>query len=257
MKRVVVLIGSARHGGTYKAVSQFLANLNEYEPLESEIVFLHKYNLKYCLGCKLCFEKGEAFCPLRDDRDKILEKIDSADGVVFATPNYSFQVSGITKSFLDRLGFVFHRPRFFGKVYTNIVFQGIYGGRKIVRYLDFVGNGMGFRIVRGSCLTALEPISPHDQKKNDKILMSHSRLFIKELHEQTAPSPTLFKLMMFRIARTSMRLLLTPADADYAYYQKKGWFESDYYYPTKLRAGKKMVGCFFDLMTKNLSKQKK
>ncbi len=34
-------------------------------------------------------------------------------------------------AFLDRLGFVFHRPRFFGKAFTSIVAQGIYGGGKI------------------------------------------------------------------------------------------------------------------------------
>jgi hypothetical protein len=48
------------------------------------------------------------------------------------------------KIFLDRLGFVFHRPRFFGKAFTSIVAQGIYGGNKIVGYLDFVGMGLGF-----------------------------------------------------------------------------------------------------------------
>jgi len=36
----------------------------------------------------------------------------ASDGVIFATPNYSFQVSGIMKVFLDRLGFAFHRRAF-------------------------------------------------------------------------------------------------------------------------------------------------
>ena len=54
----------------------------------------------------------------------------ASDAVVFASPNYSFQVSAIMKLFLDRLGFVFHRPRFHGKTSTSIVVQGIFGGRQ-------------------------------------------------------------------------------------------------------------------------------
>ncbi len=71
-----------------------------------------------------------------------------------ATPNYSFQVSATTKIFLDRFGFMFHRPRYFGRTFTNIVSQGIYGGEKIVSYLDFAGGGLGFNTVKGSCVTA-------------------------------------------------------------------------------------------------------
>lgn len=98
-------------------------------------------------GCLSCFNRGEEFCAFRDDRDVLIGKIMGSDGVVFATPNYSFNVSGMMKIFLDRLGFLFHRPSFFGKAFTGIVAQGIYGGEKIVKYLDFVGNGLGFNVV--------------------------------------------------------------------------------------------------------------
>ncbi len=123
-----------------------------------------------CRGCKNCFRKGEEFCPLKDDRDVLIEKMMTSDGVVFATPNYSYQVSAIMKMFLDRLGFVFHRPRFFGKTFTSIVAQGIYGGSKIVKYLDFVGMGLGFNVVKGSCTTALDPMSEKERGKIDSIV---------------------------------------------------------------------------------------
>jgi multimeric flavodoxin WrbA len=92
--------------------------------------------------------QGEEFCPLKDDRDVLIRKMMTSDGVVFASPNYSYQVSATMKIFLDRLGFIFHRPHFFGKTYTSIVAQGIYGGSKIVKYLDFVGMGLGFNVAK-------------------------------------------------------------------------------------------------------------
>jgi hypothetical protein len=35
--------------------------------------------------------------------------------------------------------------------------------------------------------------------------------------------------MAFRMARTSMRLMLDPSYLDYSYFTDKGWFESEYY----------------------------
>ncbi len=73
------------------------------------------YNLEICRGCKLCTDRGEEYCPLKDDRDILIEKMKFSDGIVFATPNYSFNVSGYLKVFLDRLGFFFHRLYFLKK----------------------------------------------------------------------------------------------------------------------------------------------
>ena len=150
MKRVTAFVGSARKKYTYDAVRQFLDDLKALGDVECEIVTLSDYRIETCRGCQLCFEKGEEFCPLKDDRDVLFEKVRVSDGVVLASPNYSFQVSAIMKIFLDRFGFAFHRPRYFGKTSTSIVAQGIYGGNKLVRYLDFVGKGLGFNTVKGA-----------------------------------------------------------------------------------------------------------
>jgi multimeric flavodoxin WrbA len=256
VKKVIVLVGSARKKGTYEAARQFLAIVGAGGAVESEILFLHDYSLKQCIGCKACFEKGEDRCPLRDDRDKILAKIDTADGVVFATPNYSFQVSGAMKNFLDRLGFMFHRPRYFGKVYTNIVFQGIYGGRKINGYLDFVGTGLGFTTVKGCCLTSLEPVSAHEQGIIDRTIARQGRLFLNALERSTLPSPSILRLMMFRMSRSSMKALLNQENRDYAYYREKGWFDSDFYYPTKLSFAKSFMGDRFDSLATRTARKK-
>ena len=157
MKKVTAFVGSAHKKNTYKAVVQFLNNLQALGDVEYEIVTLSDYKLGICRGCRLCFEKGEEFCPLKDDRDVLMEKIAASDGVVFATPNYCFQMSGIMKMFLDRFGFAIHRPRYFGKVFTSIVTQGFSGGDKIVEYLDFVANGLGFNTVKGVTVTGLDP----------------------------------------------------------------------------------------------------
>ncbi len=246
--KVTAFIGSARRQHTYKASEKFLQKLQSLGNIEYEIVRLSDYNVGTCKGCRVCFDKGEEFCPLKDDRDILIDKINNSDGVIFATPNYSFNVSAIMKIFLDRLGFVFHRPRFFGKTFTCLVAQGIGKGGVIIKYFNFIGKCLGFNIVKGRCLKTLEPMTEEGQKKIDRIIDRQSKKFYSQLIRKEYPSPSLFWLMGFRMARTSMRKMLNEEWKDYTYYRAKGWFESDYFYPVKLNPLKKIAGKLFDAM---------
>ncbi len=253
-KKVTAFVGSASKKHTHGAVVQFLSSLQSIGDVECEIVRLSDYRLQVCRGCKACFEKGEEHCPLKDDRDVLIEKIMASDGVVFASPNYSFQVSAVMKTFLDRLGFAFHRPTFFGKTFTSIVVQGFYGGGKIVDYLDFVANGLGFNTVKGSCVTALEPMSEKEKRKRDAVLAEQARRYYVRLEKPGYPTPTLIKLMLFRFSRTKIRLELDDSFRDYTYYADKGWLESDYYYPTRLGGLKKGAGKLFDSLSASMAR---
>lgn len=254
MKKVVAFVGSAHKKNTQRAVVQFLNDLQALGGVESEIATLSDYRLEVCRGCGLCFQKGEEFCPLKDDRDALMEKIMSADGIVMATPNYSFQVSGMMKVFLDRFGFALHRPRYFGKAFTSIVSQGIGGGDKIVDYLDFLGRNLGFNTVKGARITALDPVPDKTRQKIEKTLAQLSKQFHVKLTKPAYPVPSFFQLLVFRMGRTTIAQRLDDSNRDYRYYAEKGWLESDYYYPTRLGGIKKAAGSIFDAMAPALLK---
>jgi multimeric flavodoxin WrbA len=248
VKRITAFVGSARKQHTLACVQGFLDNLHAQADVVTEIVRLGDCRIETCRGCKRCFDQGEEHCPYAgDDRDTLIEQMMASDGVVFASPVYTWQVSAIMKKFLDRLGFACHRPRFFGKVLTSIVVQGIHGGRQVVKYLDFVGMTLGFEVVRGSCLTTIDPLTDAARRKNDSVLLAHSRRFHDRLSRSPYPAPTLIKLMGFRMARTSMQLMLDETSPDYRYYRDNGWFASDYYYRTPLGPLKKAAGRLFDI----------
>ena len=252
--KVTAFVGSARKKHTYDATELFLQKLKSLGDVEYEIVRLSDQNLGTCKGCQLCFSEGEEFCQFKDDRDKLIEKIMTSDGVIFASPNYSFHVSALMKIFLDRLGFVFHRPRFFGKAFTSIVAQGIYGGSKIVNYFNFIGNGSGFNVVKGCCIRSLEPMTEKGRKKIGKAIDRLSRKFYAKIIKKEYPVPSLLKLMAFRAGRSSIKLMLDESCKDYRYYEEKGWFEADYYYPVKLSPLKKLTGKYFDMMGAKMAK---
>ena len=246
--KVTAFIGSARKKHTYKTTEKFLKTLQTFGKVEYEIVMLGEYNLDTCKGCKLCLDKGEELCNLKDDRTVLLEKMKNSDGVVFASPNYSFHVSALMKQFLDRLGFIFHRPQYFGKTFTGIVAQGVYGGSKIVKYFNFIGKALGFNVVKGICVTNLEPVSEKAIEKNERKIVQLSKRFYKQLIKNELPKPSLFDLFIFRMSRTSMKMKLDENFRDYNYYIEKGWFTSDFFYPVKLSPVKKFMGRLFDSM---------
>jgi len=256
-RRITAFVGCARKRHTYRAVEQFLSDLRAHGDVDTEVVVISDFRLGVCRGCKVCFERGEALCPLNDDRDLLIGKMMASDGIVFATPNYSFQVSAVMKIFLERLGFVFHRPCFFGKTFTSIIVQGIYGGGKIERYLDFVGNGLGFDTVKGSVLTALEPMMPKEKEKQDRVLARQSERFYEDLAKPALRKASLLKLMVFRLGRTSMALELDDRSADLRYYRDHGWFESDFFYPVHLGVLKKVLGHFFDWLATRMARSRR
>ncbi|QGY47483.1 NADPH-dependent FMN reductase [Maribellus comscasis] len=244
--KVIAFIGSVRKKHTYESTEGFLKKLQACGNIDYEMVRLSEYKLGVCNGCKLCLDKGEELCPIKDDRNLLLEKIKNSDGVVFASPNYSFHVSALMKQFLDRLAFIFHRPQFFGKTCTSIIAQGVYGGNKIVKYFNFVGKALGFNVVKGICVTNLEPVSEKAVAKNEQKIEKLAGRFYKQLIKNELPQPSLFDLFIFRMSRTSMKMKLDENFKDFKYYTQKGWFNSDFFYPVKLSPAKKILGRLFD-----------
>lgn len=250
MKKVTAFIGNQQKHATFRAVCEFGDQLKTYGDIEFEYIFLKDYTLEFCRGCKVCFSIGEEYCPLKDDRDILIEKMNSSDGVIFATPNYAFQVSAPMKNLLDRLAYVFHRPQFFGKTYTAIVNQGIHGGNAILKYLTNMGENLGFQVTKDCVLNTMDPVSEAAQQKISRKIRKASARFYKELMHQAPPAPTLFRLMLFRLSRTSIQSMLDDKSRDFRHYREKGWFESGYYYAVPLSLFKRTAGRLFDWLAK-------
>lgn len=256
VKKVTAFVacGSKKH--TYGAAREFLDRLEALGGVETEIVRLSDYRIEYCRGCKTCFAKGEEFCPLKDDRDVLIGKMMDSDAVIFASPNYNFHVSGVMKSFLDRLGFFYHRPAFFGKTYTSLVVQGIGGGGKIVNYLDFAGARLGFNVVKGSFSTAFDPMTEKERAKRDRTLETHVRRFHERLSADPYPSPSLFELIGFRMGRQTTAAEGKGSPRDFAHYTERGWLKSDFWYPVRLGIFKQAVGRLADAAFGRMARKK-
>jgi len=253
MKKVTAFIGTQSRRNTYYAVRQFEKSLKRQGEINFEYVFLSDYHLDLCLGCRLCFDKGEEFCPLKDDRDLLLEKMERSDGIILASPNYAFHITARMKNLLDRTAFTNHRPRFFGKVCTAVVTQGMMGGGSLVKYLCSAGENMGFRASKGCCVNTLEPMTARAREALSRKIEKTSARFYRELVRST-PAPSFLRLAIFRMSRTRIKAL-DDSYKDYRYYSERGWFESGYYHPTSLGPVKKLVGGLADFAGRQMAKR--
>jgi len=105
IKNIVVFDGGARNKKLSKTtlmVDKFIegaksagANVEEYK--------LSKLDIHNCDGCYMCWTKIPGQCVHKDIMTELREKYRSADLVVFASPLYIFNVTGIMKTFMDRL----------------------------------------------------------------------------------------------------------------------------------------------------------
>jgi multimeric flavodoxin WrbA len=92
----------AERGNTHVMVEAFLAGARE-AGAETENVFLAKKKIAPCVACYACWMKTPGKCSQRDDMDELLAKVIASDVVVFATPVYVDNVTGLMKNFMDRL----------------------------------------------------------------------------------------------------------------------------------------------------------
>ena len=72
-----------------------------------DLVVLAERKINMCCGCELCHTEGEHYlrCIYEKDDDvkDVFDQMRDADIIIYASPVYVFNISGLMKTFLDRL----------------------------------------------------------------------------------------------------------------------------------------------------------
>jgi len=102
--KITAFNGSPRgeKGNTHVMVQAFLEGAKA-AGAQTENIFLAHKKIHQCMGCFNCWIKTPGQCAIRDDMDELLPKLWGSDIVVFATPLYVDNVTGIMKTFMDRM----------------------------------------------------------------------------------------------------------------------------------------------------------
>lgn len=196
-------------------------------------------------GCFVCISHGEDKCPLQDDRDLIIDKIESSDGVILASPNYVMNVPWLTKIFIDRFAYTMHRPKFFNQKFMILITSGSYMGTKQA------SKTLGLMASGGEIITKLKVLySPgmNEKKtlKQEKAIEKTARIFYKRLSKRSDHRPSFGFLIWFSVFKATSNESKTHLPADYNFYKDKNYFTN-----TKLSfVQRRLVGIFTALFTK-------
>lgn len=96
------------------------------EGAEVEIIDTNKLNISPCQGCNYC-KAHDGKCVVDDDMQPIYKAIEEADGIIFASPVYFFDITAQMKIVVDRLYAYFQSPymeKFGTKKVSFIITQG-------------------------------------------------------------------------------------------------------------------------------------
>ena len=102
LKRVLILTASPRNNGNSTILALKATEGVNAAGGEADVVPIGKLKIAPCNACDACRTKPEAGCVIKDDMQPLYQKIEDAQGVIFATPVYWFNVSAQMKLFLDR-----------------------------------------------------------------------------------------------------------------------------------------------------------
>jgi multimeric flavodoxin WrbA len=224
--KILAITGSPFQGNTLEKVENLERKLVKFKDVEFETIHLKDMDLKPCLGCFQCFIKGDDKCPLKDDKEKIFQKLEEAEGVILATPVYSMHVSYLLKLFIDRFSCTFHRPRYFGKYVMTVAVAGNIGLKETHNYLKMVAETWGFEFVdelsyRAAPKNTPMKIPPLKKDRTDRVVDK----FYTAIKEKKPKKLTLSDYLTFRLMQSVYKRLEHMSPFDYQYWQEKGWFD--------------------------------
>ncbi len=106
-KLIAVFNGSPREGGNTDAILEKLMEGARSNGLEVHDFKLRNLSIHNCIGCCTC--KRESRCHFDDGMTAIRQSIQECASMIFASPVYWCEITGLMKTFIDRLYF-YHHP---------------------------------------------------------------------------------------------------------------------------------------------------
>lgn len=240
MKIISIVSSGRKKGNTERVVrhveEEFLRiALKRNVQVQLEQIHLGNSDIKFCRGCRICFDKGEDLCPLKDELLNIRDKISEADGVILASPVYVEDINGIMKNWIDRMAFNCHRPAFAGKAAVIVTTSGVGSTNHALKTMNSALYTWGFHVsaqskFRTGSFIEDEQINSH---YGNKIKVIANKLF-NTINNRKAEAPSFYSLMVFKVQQKYWQNTKEEQDTfNYFYWKNKGWLEKscNYYIP--------------------------
>jgi multimeric flavodoxin WrbA len=104
--KITALNGSYRRGGITDQAVEAAAAAARAGGAEVQIISLSEKKTEFCTNCRGCTQEPglkRGACPLADDMDSMLDAVEASDGLIIAAPVNYFNVTAVTRRFMERL----------------------------------------------------------------------------------------------------------------------------------------------------------
>ena len=209
---------------------------NTPEP-HSEIVFLAHEDIRTCRGCRICFDKGEEHCPLRDGLLPLKKKIDTSDLLILASPVYVEDINGIMKNWIDRMSFICHRPEYAGKGAYVISTSAIGSTSHTLRTMSTALRAWGFTVFGSTsfvtgALMKREEIGQH----YGPVISRIAEKILRDFQRGKQKNPSFLSLLIFKVQQNYYKKHEAEGSLDYTYWKDHGWTDKGATYYAQHRA---------------------
>ena len=228
--KITVINGTEKRGVTYKLKEIFLQHFQGAEVTE---FYLPKDCPSFCMGCAICFVKGENNCNDFNYISAIEKSLIKSDLIVITSPAYVMHATGAMKALLDHLGYRWmpHRPapEMFGKravIITQCIGAGAKSCAKDIKHsLSWWGISQ-IGVFNGALMNDIiwDKISEKRRKKLTKKINKLAYTFAKINYAKPAHTKlvTKIKFMLCRLIQKQVRKN-DAVGLDNEYWYANGW----------------------------------
>ncbi len=224
--KIVMLNGQNHKGSTYH-IGRIIADQIEGQNEITEFYFPKDLN-HFCVGCYQCIEDMST-CPYYEEKQKIIDAIDSADVLIVTTPTYCMHMSAPLKSFFD-LTFdlwMSHRPMesCFKKRAVIVSTAAGKGAKSAVRDVEDCLFYMGIpKIYKYGIAVQAMNWDGVAQDKKAKIEKVTNKLAVK-LSQIGSPSVPIKTRFMFGMMKMMQQKGWNSSKVETEYWREKGWLD--------------------------------
>jgi multimeric flavodoxin WrbA len=195
--KVIMINGSPRKNGVTAAVLHKIEKNLKDKGIDVEFYNLSDIEMFHCKGCCSCYRTGH--CCIRDDAEILSERIAEADGLVFGSPTYASNVSGLMKDFIDRGHFVIEQL-LHNKYCVTVATGENYGYRDALKVLNnlvlFSGGCLCDKILIKAPFNDIQSV---DDQMNVKAVKAAERMYKRMGGRKPRPLQRFFNNMVLSV----------------------------------------------------------
>lgn len=175
----------------------------------------NKFKINECRGCVNCFLSGK--CIINDDINEMKRNMKESDIIIFSSPVYFHQISGATKTFIDRISHWAHTLELRGKIGVAINISDSNGNKFVEEYLEKVMSSLGIIVVKN---ISMQMAIIKEEVAVENILRLFARQISSSIKNKSFNSSAIQEIY-FQSMKTAM---MNKPDDDF---EKKYWIDNE------------------------------